>query len=156
MDNKGVIEKSVTVRAPRAVVFEALTKAETLTRWFPSSAQSDPRPGGRLALGWEFAKAEQNGTQSTQYVDVSADERVSYAWNGGTGAEHTLVTFDLSGGEDETVVKLQHGGWPVGDAGKPLIERHDMPWTFYMGNLKAYLEKGVDERAAALGQVVKG
>jgi uncharacterized protein YndB with AHSA1/START domain len=153
MDNSGVIEKTVSVHAPRAAVFRALTDASTLQQWFPSHADTDPRPGGKLEFGWQFQEAAQNGSQSTQFVDVQPDERVSYAWNGGPGAEHTLVAFDLTGNGGETTVKLQHAGWPVGEAGHALIERHDGPWTFYLANLKSFLEAGQDARAQALGQV---
>jgi uncharacterized protein YndB with AHSA1/START domain len=142
MSTKQLIEKTITIGAPRAKVFRALTDAQTLMQWFPSKAESDPRPGGKLALGWEFKQAEQNGTQTTQFVDVQPEEHLSYAWNGGPGAEHTLVTFDLASDGDQTTVNLKHGGWPVGDAGQALIERHDMPWSFYMANLKSYLEAG--------------
>ena len=44
------IEITKQIEATRERVFRALTDADELTRWFPSSAESDARTGGEYVL----------------------------------------------------------------------------------------------------------
>lgn len=149
--SNNTIKQSVTVNAPRNKVFKALTDAAELMRWFPTKVESDARSGGRFKFTWEFAAAEQNGSQEGKYKDVVPNEKLSYGWQGGPNAD-TTVEFRLSDSGGATTVQLVHSGWPSSNEGKQLIERHEGPWGFYMQNLKAYLEEGKDERTAKLGQ----
>lgn len=48
------IEQTTTIDAPPQRVLRALTDADELVRWFPSSARSDARTGGEYALRFEF------------------------------------------------------------------------------------------------------
>jgi uncharacterized protein YndB with AHSA1/START domain len=41
-----VYEQSVTVNATPEVVFQALTSADILLRWFPTRAETEARSGG--------------------------------------------------------------------------------------------------------------
>jgi uncharacterized protein YndB with AHSA1/START domain len=63
-------------------VFRALTDAGELMRWFPSSAESDPRTGGDYVLRFEFDDESKNHTYAGRYQDVTPSERVRYPWNG--------------------------------------------------------------------------
>ena len=56
------------------MVFEALTDAEQLARWFPTKVESDARTGGKFVYSWEFAQAEQNGSQQGEYLEVVANQ----------------------------------------------------------------------------------
>jgi uncharacterized protein YndB with AHSA1/START domain len=146
-------DQTVTVRATPEAVFRALTSAEVLQRWFPTRAQTDPRPGGEFQYGWDFADAAQNGTQKGHYVDCVPGSKVSYTWEAGQNpARQTTVTFTIKPDGDQTTVSLAHTDFGPGPEGEKLRDYHAGPWTFYMSNLKTYLESGVDNRAAALGQ----
>ncbi len=46
------LELALDLLAPPSRVFAALTEARHLERWFCDFAESDPRPGGRLLMGW--------------------------------------------------------------------------------------------------------
>jgi len=52
-----VLESGARLLSPVASVFAALTEAGSLTRWFCDRAESEPRAGGRLVLGWNGAGA---------------------------------------------------------------------------------------------------
>ena len=83
------------------------------------------------------------------------DERVAYTWQAGEDPESlTDVVVDLSGDEAETTVHLVHSGWNFGDKNAEMIEKHTGPWTFYLQNLKGYLEQGADGRTEQIKQIV--
>jgi uncharacterized protein YndB with AHSA1/START domain len=148
-----VYEETVTVNAAPEVVFQALTSAAILQRWFPTRAETEQRPGGQFEYAWDFADAAQNGTQKGYYLEFEPSKKVSYTWEAAPApAEPTTVTFTLTGQGNHTVVKLAHTGFGPGDEGKTARDHHAGPWGFYMGNLKSYLESAGDNRAAALGQ----
>ena len=39
------VTQTVVIKSPQKNVFKALTQADELVRWFPTCADSDPRPG---------------------------------------------------------------------------------------------------------------
>jgi len=146
-------EQSVVIHASPAVVFRALTNATELQKWFPTRATSEPRTGGPLTFAWDFADATHNGTQDSHFVDFTPNSQVSYIWDvGQTNPKQTLVTFTLQPTGDETTVSLAHTGFGPGAEGEQQRDFHAGPWSFYIANLKTYLETGTDNRAAALGQ----
>ncbi len=59
--NKCRIEKKVLIKASPAIVFQALTDARDLARWFCDRATSDPREGGELTAYWRIGKTGQKG-----------------------------------------------------------------------------------------------
>jgi uncharacterized protein YndB with AHSA1/START domain len=135
------------------VVFRALTEADELTRWFPTRAESDPRPGGKLKLFWEFMDASQNGSQDNQFLDVIQDEKLSYSWAADSVA--TLVTFVLSEADGETTVVMDHSTAVDGADSKKLHDDHANQWGFFLMNLKGFLEAGADLRQEKLNQITR-
>ena len=149
-------ENSVTVNAPPPAVFEALTAADRLQRWFLSRADTDPRPGGSFNFAWDFADAAQNGAQLGKFVDLTPGKKVSYTWEAKPSpAPLTLVTFTLAPDGDGTRVNLAHTGFGAGQDGQAARDHHAGPWDFYLANLKSYLESGVDNRAAMQKQITQ-
>jgi uncharacterized protein YndB with AHSA1/START domain len=59
--NSGVIEKKVLIDASPAIVYQALTEAKDLTRWFCDRASCEPRVGGELKAYWKAGGAGQKG-----------------------------------------------------------------------------------------------
>jgi uncharacterized protein YndB with AHSA1/START domain len=141
------IEIAKQIEAPQERVFRALTDAGELARWFPSSADSDPRTGGDYVLRFEFDDEAQNHTYSGQYEQVTPGERVRYPWNGAFG--DTTVEFALRPSDDGTEVRLVHSGWSE-DAAETR-ERHDQGWRFFLDNLERYLTGGEDQRGGPFG-----
>ena len=119
--------------------------------WFPSRAESDPRPGGKLKLFWDFTEASQNGSQDGEYVEVIPNEKLSYTWK--ADSVPTLVTFILSEANGETHVDLDHSTAQDGADEKKLRDDHANQWGFFLMNLKGYLEAGMDLRKEKLNQI---
>jgi uncharacterized protein YndB with AHSA1/START domain len=149
--NNSFIKQSVTIKSPPSEVFKALTDADKLMRWFPTRVESDPRPGGKYKFAWEFANANENGSQEGEYVEVVPNEKLSYTWSADSAA--TLVTFVLNEAGDETTVELNHSTAQMGADEKKLHDDHANQWEFFLMNLKAYLEEGVDMRKEKLNQI---
>jgi len=144
------IELTTTVAASPDAVFRALTDASELVRWFPSSAESDPGPVGSFEYRYEFdADPSRNHTYGGEYRDVTPFERLAYPWNGKLGT--TEVVFRLRPSGEGTEVSLEHSGWGTGDEWAESQEMHRQGWGFFLDNLKAYLERGEDQRASAMG-----
>lgn len=151
--NKSFIKQSVSIKKPQEVVYKALTQADELMSWFPSRAESDPRPGGKIKLFWDFTDASQNGSQNGEFVEVVPSEKLSYTWK--ADSVPTLVTFNLSEANGETTVDLDHSTAEQGADENKLRDDHANQWGFFLMNLKGYLESGMDLRKEKLNQKTK-
>lgn len=140
------IEIAKQIDAPPERVFAALTDAEELSRWFTSSAQSDPRTGGDYVLRFEFEDESKNHVYSGQYEEVTTPERVRYPWNGQFG--QTTVEFSLRPADGGTEVTLTHTGWT--EAAEETRGMHEQGWQFFLDNLERYLTGGDDQRDPAM------
>jgi uncharacterized protein YndB with AHSA1/START domain len=145
------IVQSHTVKAPVSQVFKSLTDAAELPKWWPSEAPvSDPRPGGKYTIIFEFPNnPEHNLTRNGEYIEVVEDQKVSMTWDMPQGM--TTVVFTLADKGGETEVNLDHSGWGEGAEWGDSYEVHDMGWGGFLSNLKSFLEEGKDIRAAAMG-----
>ena len=143
------IELSTEIEAPPEAVFRALVDAEELVRWFPSRAESDPRPGGAFAYRFDFGDPEKDHVSEGRYSEVVTNERVSYPWKAPLGP--TVVEFQLRPANGGTEVGLRHSGWGEDAEWEESQENHRQGWSFFLENLKAYLEGGADQRGAAMG-----
>jgi len=149
--NNSFVKQTMTIKSPQKVVFKALTQADELMRWFPTRVESDPRPGGKFKFAWEFANANENGSQEGEYVEVVPNKKLSYTWT--AESIPTLVTINLSETNGETTVDLDHSSVQDGADEKKLHEMHANQWGFFLMNLKSYLEAGMDLRKEKLNQI---
>lgn len=148
--------RRVFVKAPLREVFEAWACPSRLTTWFIRTAEGtdaegaprDPdeivRAGDRYHWRWH-----QDLETSGRFLEVVPDERLAFtfgsAGEGPEGEIRVTVVFEQQAGE--TTVELTqenmpdtpaaHVGWYTGC---------NMGWSFFMTNLKALLEHGVDLR----------
>lgn len=100
-DREVVLTRSF--QAPRALVFEALTKPELIQRWNHVNdwgvdvCEIDLRPGGSLRYGWRDAKGRTMGMSGT-FLEVSPPDRFvatavfDEAWYPGQETTTTTLT----------------------------------------------------------------
>ena len=145
------IEIVRTIGAPPDRVFRALTEADELARWWTSSGTSEPRTGGAFSYRFEFDDPSRDHTYEGAYHDVSAGERISYPWQASLG--ETTVDIRLRPTGDGTELVLRHFGWGDGTEADEAVKLHEQGWSFFLDNLKSYLDGGVDLRVGGpMGQ----
>ena len=73
-----VLLQHVRLKAPVDRVYRALTNADELQKWFPDTAQTDPRVSGE----WRFSFQLEQGTHVTygRFLMLEPGKLVRYSW----------------------------------------------------------------------------
>lgn len=143
------IERETLIDAPVERVWELITQAEHLGRWFgDAGAEIDLRPGGAMALRWT-----EHGTTRGRVVAVEPHTRFAYRWapfkdpSGDEPGEGnwTLVEFTLQPEGDGTRLRVVESGFAslaASDAQRRQnLEGNTEGWELETGELRAYAEK---------------
>ena len=100
-----------------AVVWKALTSGELIGRWLMPPSGFEAVAGRRFSFQTTPA-GEWNGIIRCEVLDVVANQRLSYSWQGGHegnvgyGAPlDTVVTFTLAPDGTGTRLRLEHSGF---------------------------------------------
>ena len=109
------IERETVINAPVERVWQLVTEAEHLGRWFgDAGAEIDLRPGGAIALRWTG-----HGTSRGRVVAVEPHTRFSYRWapykdlagDEPVEGNSTLVEFTLQREGDATRLRVVESGF---------------------------------------------
>jgi uncharacterized protein YndB with AHSA1/START domain len=143
------IERETVINAPVERVWELITDAEHLGRWFgDAGAEIDLRPGGAMVLRWEG-----HGTSRARVVAVEPRTRFSYRWAPFTdpGGEEpvegnsTLVEFTLEPEGDGTRLRVVESGFASLSTSEEQrtknLEANTEGWESETGELREYAEK---------------
>jgi uncharacterized protein YndB with AHSA1/START domain len=154
----------VTLSAPPARVFAALTDPSELRRWFAESVEIDPRPGGLYRFWGKHTYGIRDRTQAAQRITrLEAGRTLSFEWP--IGDVRSEVTLDLSKDDKKDVrsdekrreAKGDETGTGAAASTTILSLRHefaagiDVPhgaeliddlWRMTLGNLDAHLRGG--------------
>jgi uncharacterized protein YndB with AHSA1/START domain len=136
------ITREITVDAARTRVWEVITQATHLGRWFgDAGAEIDLRPGGRLTLSFEG-----HGTSVGRVERVEEPAAFSFRWARTRETEpapgdETLVEFTLTETADGTLVQVRESGFAslTGDAAGYRRGNVD-GWAEKTAELQRYLE----------------
>jgi uncharacterized protein YndB with AHSA1/START domain len=131
------VKCSVIIAAAPEAVFEALTVAEKLAGWWPSAAETEPKPGGKVLLIWSKNKNRNDASNrcETQFTTFDPPRQVTY-WS------VTFTLEPLDGGN--TKVTISDNECPADDAGLISVA---LTWGSLRLNLKTYVERGLDMRS---------
>jgi uncharacterized protein YndB with AHSA1/START domain len=141
------IEKTLTIHAPAEAVWDALTRAEEITRWFAPEARAEQGLGGKVWISWgpgmegeTVISAWEPGKHLRQDwpPNESADEKRK--------AMRLTVDYFLEGKSGETVLRFVHAGFGADADWDEEYDSHVRGWAIFLANLKHYLERrrGVD------------
>ena len=143
------IERETVIDAPVERVWELITEAEHLGRWFgDAGAEIDLRPGGEMVLRWT-----EHGATRGQVVAVEPHTRFSYRWApfkdpaGGEPVEgnSTLVEFTLQPEGDATRLRVVESGFASlatsDDQRAKNVDSNTGGWEHEIGELREYAEK---------------
>jgi len=143
------IERETTIAAPAARVWELLTSAEHLGRWFgDAGAEIDLRPGGALTLTWE-----EHGTARGVLERVEPERELTWRWTpiyamrGSEPAEgtSTLVEFFLTERAGATHLRVVESGFASlrcsDEVRDDSFADHSQGWGIKVGQLAEYAGK---------------
>ncbi len=142
------IIKEVTINAPVAQVWKAITDKNEMKHWYFDLENFEP------VVGFQFQFY--GGTEDKQYLhlctvkEVIVNQKLSYSWRYEGYPGNSLVTFELFDEGDHTRVKLTHEGVETFPTDDPnfAIESFTKGWNQIIGtNLKEYLEKEKAEKS---------
>lgn len=147
-DEERQVVKEVRLPAEAERVWQALTDANELTRWFPLAADVEPRVGGRVTWRWgqdfewttrvELWEAPRR-LRLVQEADRPHDVE-GRPMDDSAGERRTIVLdFHLSTDRGETTLRLVHSGFGAGAAWDDEIEGVHNGWDFELANLAHYL-----------------
>ena len=141
-DKTKELKFKIVVNTTPAEAYVAFTNATALTEWLCDTAKADPRPGGRLYLGWNS-----DYYASGEFLTLEPGEKVVFSWLGRDepGATRARVTFKPEEGGG-TRITLTHSDFGSGKAWKPVIKGAEEGWVHGLENLKSVLETGQDLR----------
>jgi len=131
------LEKELFIKASPQRVFQALTTKEDLERWFLVKAEVDVRPGGAIRFEWGPGMVEVG-----KILVCEPPHRLSYSWEG-FAAGPTTVTFELTGENDGTRLRLTHTGIGKGEDWDRYYTSVKSGWSAHLSDPAAWLETGV-------------
>jgi len=140
------IRLCVRVRAKPLQVYQALTSARELCRWWLLGAETDAHNSGRLRMVWPKRPGCRGvfGEREGWFVDLEPERKVAWMWR--SSARRNLVpplcSFFILPKQRGCEVTLLHAGFskrPAADRGYACFAQG---WEDALAKLKLYLETG--------------
>lgn len=142
------------VKADLSQVFNAWVVPAELERWFiaearytqsdstPRSAQAPVQPGDQYYWRWH-----QDADIRGEVLSVIENELFQFSFGTNSAGETIIVTVHFYREADETLIELTQQN--MTNAPTDQVSWHlscNLGWSFFMTNLKAWLEHGIDLR----------
>jgi uncharacterized protein YndB with AHSA1/START domain len=145
LDSQAIVVDEVFPHAPEAI-WKALTSGELMGRWLMPPTGFAPIEGTRFTFQTTPAGAW-DGLIHCQVLEVRANERLVYSWEGGDEANvgygsklQTVVSWTLSSTASGTRVRLVHSGFvlPRNDTA---FQKMGEGWKKVVRNLDVVVEE---------------
>jgi uncharacterized protein YndB with AHSA1/START domain len=142
--NSDTIVQEITINAPIARVFAALTTPEQCVKWWgvegrfqSTRMESDLRPGGKWIMRGTRGGDGGDFTVRGEYREIARPYLLSFTWlpDWDEGAPESLVRFDLEEANGITTLRLTHSGL-TGERSRA----HHQGWAEVLGKLQAFAE----------------
>lgn len=134
------VEKELFIAAAPERVYRAFTTKEDLERWFVTKAELETRPGGVFNLWWKEGEHA-----AGEFVELDPPRRVTFTWDDRPKYGITTCTIELVPEGDGTLLRLTHTGFGQGDNWDEHYDGVNGGWSEELGNLKTWLETGVEK-----------
>jgi uncharacterized protein YndB with AHSA1/START domain len=134
------IELTVEIDAPAEAVWQAISNAEELARWFPLNAEIEPGVGGTVTIDWG---PDVRGTGDIEIWDEG--RRLVYVerpWGEATEDEpvRVAVEYTIEARRGKTVLRMVNSGFSAEADWGEYLDTIDSGWRYFLLNLKHYLE----------------
>jgi uncharacterized protein YndB with AHSA1/START domain len=142
----------ININANMEQIYDAWTKPALLEKWFLCKARFIPKDEERRepdehirkndTYHWRWFGFSKDVSEKGIVMEANGTDLLQFTFSG-----DTLVTVILKTEEAENIVELWQENIPKTEVAK--VDYHlycMMGWTFYLTNLKSFLEGGIDLR----------
>lgn len=142
---------SVRVKAKSPRVYQALTSARELTRWWLLGAETDARNAGRVRMVWPRVRDKDGvrtaggfGEREGVFVDLEPGLKVAWLWKPARGEKGVppLISLFLEPKGAACEITLLHGGFSAAASSDKTFLGYARAWEDGLAKLKLYLETG--------------
>lgn len=133
----------IGIKAPAARVYAAVATLEGLAQWWTEEVIGSEQVGGRITFSFHSPNGELKGAMVMEVQQLSPDQAVR--WRCVVGPSEwvgTEVTFELSQGDDQTIVIFGHRHWREA---VDFTAHCSMKWAIFLLSLRAYVETGTGQ-----------
>jgi uncharacterized protein YndB with AHSA1/START domain len=128
----------IFINKPVSKVFDAWTNDKIVSEWFTEKTVIEPRKDGRIYFEWTAGD-----NMEAKVVSISKNRLFTFPF--GNKGERVTVRFKKAG--KGCVCELRQYNMKTGPQSKWYMHKGCATgWTFFLTNLKAYLEHGIDLR----------
>ncbi len=141
----------ININAPLESIYMAWTIPEMLEKWFLRRAVFHTNgdtcaPGKMIQEGnkyeWYWHGHNDDVVEKGEVIEIDGIRKLVFSFTAGA-----LVTVDIGEVAGEKIVMLTQEKIPTDEHGKVSYHMNcKTGWTFYLANLKSYLEGGIDLR----------
>lgn len=128
----------VFIKKPVARVFAAWTDDRQIVRWFPEKAEIEPRKGG--IVRWEWLAGDK---LDKQILVCQRNRQFDFPF----GDKGEMVSVRFRAVKGGTICSLTQSGMKNTPQGRVMYTGCMQGWTFFLTNLKSWLEHGIDLRS---------
>lgn len=136
------IRREVVLDAPIERVWEAVTSADEVKKWFGDTAEIDLRPGGKAKFGW----TDFGSFSEAVVVEVDPPHRFSYSWTAESNTPYdetraTLVEYTLESDDDTTRLTMVESGFSrlPDEIYLDTLEGNTKGWAHELGELADFV-----------------
>ncbi len=141
---------AVKLRAEPWAVYQSLTSARELTRWWLLGAETDARNAGRVRMVWprvrgsDGERCEGLGEREGVFVDLEPGKKVAWLFKPARGDRRAppLVSVFIDKRRGGCEVTLLHSGFKSSPSYDELYRGYSRAWEDGLAKLKLYLETG--------------
>ena len=143
-----LIQLETTIKASIESMWEAWTKEEIITRWFPPEARIEAKEGGAYELFFDPENHDHQSTKGCVITKIEPYKQLSFTWKGPDHFGETMnkptpltsVTVRFSEKDERVEVILKHKGWGEGEKWEEARNWHLEQWEIVLNDLRELLE----------------
>lgn len=164
MSDTRAFEMTLEIAVPADAVWQAITTADELVRWFPTKADVTPGRGGRWLISWDGNWPWNTGIEiwePNRHLRLFDREARPYDADGkavdpSVAPLPIAIDWHLEARGGSTSLRLVHSGFGRGASWDDEYEGVRVGWQMELNGLKHYLERhrGRDRRVAWIRTVV--
>jgi len=143
------IKQVIELDGSTEAVFNAISKPQELTQWFPDEAILEPKVGGAFKLSFlkdskkPKMKMDRDFINEGKVLEIIQNKKLVHTWQWIAFPDfpETIVTWDLDQTSDhKTRLTLTHTGFTGKEEGPASLEEHNKGWSFFLNELITFFK----------------